>query len=61
MSVKVTKMNENQNKQLFFFLIRPKIVKKFQIAISPDLVDQKYPSGDQIQVLDASYPVNPIG
>ena len=35
--------------------MRPEIVKKFQIAISPFLVDQKYPSGDQIQGLDASY------
>ena len=28
---------------------------KLQIAISPVLVDQKYPSGDQIQGLDATY------
>ena len=33
---------------------------KLKIAISPVLVGQKYPSGDQIQGLDTSYPVDPI-
>ena len=51
----------SNNKILIFFLIRPEIVKKFQIFISPVLVDQKYPPGDQIQGLDASYPMDLIG
>ena len=55
------KGNQNNNKILIFFLIRPEIVKKFQIVISLVLVDQKYPPGDQIQGLDASYPMDPIG
>ena len=55
------KGNQNNNKILIFFLIRPEIVKKFQIAISPVLVDQKYPSRDQIQGHDTSYPIDLIG
>ena len=45
---------------LIFFLIRPGIVK-LQIAISPVLVGPKFPSGDQIQGLDTSYPNFPNG
>ena len=53
MSVKVTKMNENQNNNNNSYII----VKKIQIAISPVLLGKKYPSGDQIQGFDASYPI----
>ena len=36
------------------------IAGSFQIAISPVLLGQKYSSRDQIQGLDASYPMDPI-
>ena len=33
---------------------------KLQIAITPVLLGQKYPSGNQNQGLDASYPMDPM-
>ena len=64
MSVKVTKMkgNKNKNNNSYFLSYQTRNIKKLQKAISPVLVGQEYPSGDQIQGLDTiRYPIDLIG
>ena len=57
--------DKKENKNFIIILISFNFVTftlmKLQIAISPVLVDQKYPSGDKVQGLNASYPIYPIG
>ena len=57
--------DKKENKNFIIILISFNFVTftlmKLQIAITPVLVGQKYPSGDQIQGLDGSYPVDIIG